>query len=157
MSEDLVTVATFPNEQLAHLAMQHLQGAGIQSFVSDENSSALFGAAIGWVKLLAAKEEALRAVAVLEAEMPPDPPPSEDIMAPGDDITRRDQIGTMEPDDEPEEVTRRADLLAAIQADAEETEGTSSGKVFFYLFPIAALVLLVLVIVLLWVVGTPVE
>lgn len=119
MSEDLVTVATFPNVQLAHLARQHLQASGIQSFVAEENSGGLFGDAVGWVKLQAAKDDGLRAVAVLEAEMPHEPPPSDAIMAADDALTQRDQISDTDPDelDDPEEQaeheSRRTDDIAA--------------------------------------------
>jgi hypothetical protein len=104
MSEDLVTVSTFPNVQLAHLARQHLQNSGIQSFITEENSGGLFGDAVGWVKLQAAKEDALRATAVLEAEMPYEPDaPSEDIMLPQETLTRRDTISDTDPDEMEEE------------------------------------------------------
>lgn len=75
MGTRLVTIATFDQPEKARLAENVLADAGIRAAVTDESVVAmdwLLGNAVGWVKLQVLEEDAERAVAVLELELPPD-------------------------------------------------------------------------------------
>jgi hypothetical protein len=122
MREDFITVATFADPATAYLANQDLEAAGIRGYIADENMDPIFGHGVGWVKLLVARQDAVRAVAVLEAKMPPPAPPSEDIMLPEDRLTSDEPFGD-DPDDEPEEQGRRKGILLDEKVTPEPDEG----------------------------------
>jgi hypothetical protein len=86
MSDRLITVATYTEPTMAHLAQQKLEAAGVRCVLADDNTTGmdwLLGNAIGWVKLQVIEADADRAVAVLEGVGPAQEPPSTAITEAG--------------------------------------------------------------------------
>jgi len=66
MSDELITVATFPNAFEAHVAKNYLDENGIASFIAGENASNLQYPALLETKLLVAEMDAERATTLLK-------------------------------------------------------------------------------------------
>lgn len=93
--ERFVTVGTFPDVSIAHLARGRLEEAGIACFIAEENTGGLLlGIGMSWPKLQVAEEDALRAIAVLESQFgPEEPEPRESqVEAPEGAITLRERF-----------------------------------------------------------------
>jgi hypothetical protein len=107
MSEQLVTVGTFPDVMTAYLAKGRLEEAGIVCFITNENTGGwMLGMPTSWPKVQVAEGDAFRAIAVLESrfeeefEGGDDQPHLEGIMS-RDGFARRSVPAAPEP--EPDE------------------------------------------------------
>jgi len=70
MSNELITVATYPHQSRAEVARIALASAGIEGYIQDSYTGTMdwfLGNAIGWIKLQVAKDRLDEARAILEA------------------------------------------------------------------------------------------
>lgn len=67
MSDELITIATYPYAPQAHVARNYLEDQGIAAFVADEFFSTLNYAMLSAVKLQVAAGDVARASELLEA------------------------------------------------------------------------------------------
>lgn len=122
MSDDLVTIATFPLLLDAQVSKLHLEGAGFNVYLADAETVTMdwfLGNAIGYIKLQVSQSQAEAASALLEKARVKHPPADEPAVDGPDTCL---QCGAVIPD----EAERCADCGWSYVDDAKSQQANDS-------------------------------